>query len=145
MRTKPTTQTKIRGTCLCGGVRFSISGPLRDIVVCHCGQCHQWHGQAAWYTQAETDDIHFESRASLKWHRSSDSARRGFCADCGSSLFWSPDDSSRWSITAGSLDKSTELKVCAHIFCENKPFFDEINDNYPQFSGSSKGLFDNCP
>ena len=29
------------GSCLCGAVRFEVSGPLRDVVECHCGDVPQ--------------------------------------------------------------------------------------------------------
>jgi hypothetical protein len=36
--------TALRGSCLCGGVRFEIAGPLMRSSHCHCRQCQKGHG-----------------------------------------------------------------------------------------------------
>src|SRR5579864_355509 len=45
------------GGCLCGGVRYLISGPLRGIVVCHCSQCRRTSGHYAAMTSAPSASI----------------------------------------------------------------------------------------
>jgi SAM-dependent methyltransferase len=35
------------GRCVCGAVRYETSGPLRDVVVCHCVECRRYHGTSA--------------------------------------------------------------------------------------------------
>ncbi|MDB3912880.1 GFA family protein, partial [Paracoccaceae bacterium] len=34
----------ITGSCECGAVVFELSGKLRDVVACHCGQCRKTSG-----------------------------------------------------------------------------------------------------
>ncbi len=34
---------KVTGGCLCGPVRYEITGTLRDVVNCHCGSSLFWH------------------------------------------------------------------------------------------------------
>ena len=34
----------ITGSCLCGGIRYEVFGPLEPIQVCHCGLCDQYPG-----------------------------------------------------------------------------------------------------
>ncbi|MGH8286041.1 MAG: GFA family protein, partial [Steroidobacteraceae bacterium] len=36
----------IRGSCLCGGVRFEIDGPVGRASHCHCSMCRKAHGAA---------------------------------------------------------------------------------------------------
>ena len=36
--------TTLRGSCLCGGVRFEIDGPLMRSSHCHCRQCQKRMG-----------------------------------------------------------------------------------------------------
>ena len=38
--------TALRGSCLCGGVRFEITGPLMRSSHCHCRMCQKQHGAA---------------------------------------------------------------------------------------------------
>jgi hypothetical protein len=34
----------VRGSCLCGGIKFEITGPLSGPLNCHCSQCRTQHG-----------------------------------------------------------------------------------------------------
>ena len=36
----------VTGGCLCGSVRFEITGPIRNIVHCHCSRCRKAQGSA---------------------------------------------------------------------------------------------------
>ena len=63
------------------------------------------------------DGMLVEARG-LRWYRSSDEAERGFCADCGSSLFWQPNEA-RISFAAGALDGPTGLSVVGEWFVED--------------------------
>ena len=38
------------GSCLCGAVRYEVTGPLRDVVECHCAMCRKTHGHIGAYT-----------------------------------------------------------------------------------------------
>src|SRR4051794_29032619 len=83
-----TDETHTGGGCLCGGVRYEVSGPLRPVVNCHCGQCRRTHGHFSAYTEAPRRALSLVEVSSLRWYRSSPQVRRGFCSNCGASLFW---------------------------------------------------------
>jgi hypothetical protein len=120
------------GGCLCGGVRFELTGALRPIIVCHCGQCRKQTGGTVAATQVASDDLVMLSDATLTWFRASEGAQRGFCGRCGSVLFWRPDDRPVTSIMAGALDGPTGLAIEKHIFVADKPDWYEITDGKPQ-------------
>lgn len=135
------TQSKHTGCCLCGAVRFELAAPLRDVIVCHCRQCAQWTGYAVAATAVGAGQFTLLKGADvLTWFRSSDHAERGFCAKCGSSLFWKPKDGARISVLAGALDPPTGLKIAAHIFMDSRSDFDEVVSGAPQFGGSAGAL-----
>ena len=100
-------QTKHTGQCLCGGVKYAVNGPLRQIIACHCSQCRRTSGHHVAASSASTAEIIFESAATLTWYRSSAQAERGFCSLCGGNLFWRQIDSDTTSIMAGTLDTPT--------------------------------------
>lgn len=128
------------GGCLCGAVRYAVRGPLRRIWDCHCGQCRRWHGHVAAYTRAERDDIDIsDAGGALTWFQSSDTARRGFCATCGSSLFWDRLADSDLSIAAGSLDQPSGLTTEGHIYVSDKADYYEIADGLEQVPGTKLG------
>lgn len=124
------------GRCLCGAIGFEVNGPMRDVVVCHCGQCRRLHGAPPGYSQASWENIRLTGAEELAWFQSSERARRGFCRICGSSLFWEPIDTGRVSIAAGCLDGPTGLRTVRHIFVHDKGDYYEIADGLEQLSGS---------
>ncbi|NQV47589.1 MAG: GFA family protein [Rhodospirillaceae bacterium] len=130
---------QITGHCLCGGVSYRASGPIRDVVNCHCGQCRRTHGHFVAYCKVSKDGFELVEERSLKWYRASDLARRGFCSECGASLFWEGDASGQIGIAAGTLDEPTGLKTIRHIFCEDKGDYYEITDGLEQLPRGHDG------
>jgi hypothetical protein len=107
------------GRCLCGAVAFEVRGPLRDVVLCHCEECRRWTGNVGAFAAACRADLVLREERGLRWAASAASdrhARRGFCAECGSSLFWEPAGGETVSIAAGSLDQPTGLRVAGHWY-----------------------------
>jgi hypothetical protein len=117
------------GGCLCGGVRYIVSGPLRGVVACHCAQCRRTSGHYAAMTSAPSVSLELTSSSSLTWYRSSAAAERGFCSTCGSNLFWRQFGSDTTSITAGTLDTPTGIAMEQHIFVADKSDYYTLNDD----------------
>ncbi len=105
------------GSCLCGAVKYEFDGPARPVIVCHCNQCRKQTGSMMHATSVSIDRFRFTEQRGLKWFRSSETAARGFCCECGSVLFWKPDSGDRMSFTAGSIDGKTDLSIEGHIYC----------------------------
>ena len=120
------------GGCLCGAVRYRVSGPLRPVVACHCGQCRRTSGHHVAATQAYRADLAIEGSQAITWYRASEAARRGFCKTCGGQLFWDPEGAETVSIFAGSLDQPSGLKLAEHIFVADKADYYEIADGLPR-------------
>ena len=125
------------GGCLCGAVRFRICGELRGVVNCHCSICRRFHGHFGAYTSIDFDRIEFAEDRGLKWFRSTTdetpNVYRGFCAECGASLFWHPRNQNAISIAAGSLDEPTGLKTIGHVWTGQIGDYYEILDKHPRF------------
>lgn len=121
------------GGCLCGGVRYRVTGPLRDITTCHCGECRRTHGGAAPYTACPDDQLELLVDVGLAWIESPHSttnAVRGFCANCGSSLFWKAPDRDYTAIAAGSVDEPSGLHSIDHIWWDARADW-EVPDGLP--------------
>ncbi len=129
--------TTARGQCLCGAVRFEVRGPLRPIIYCHCAMCRRASGHFAAATACAPEHLRLISAESLRWYRSSASARRGFCGTCGSPLFWEPAHGRHISIWAGTLDSPSGLEASTHIFAADKGDYYEIEDGLPQWPQDS--------
>lgn len=117
------------GGCLCGAVTYTVDGPLRPVVNCHCQQCRKSSGHHVAATSAARDSI--EITGEVKWFQSSASARRGFCPKCGSNLFWD-GSGENLSIFAGTIDGSTGIRSIGHIYAADKGDYYEISDGLPQ-------------
>ena len=120
------------GGCLCGAVRYEVRGNLRPIVMCHCTQCRRSTGHVMASTAARHADFRLVVGDGLAWYPSSGEARRGFCARCGSTLFWQGVGRDYISIAAGTLDDSRGLQVACHIFVADKGCYYQIEDGTPQ-------------
>jgi len=119
------------GSCLCGAVRFTINGALRDIVLCHCSQCLRTHGHVAGHTRVAADAVGITEDGGLTWYRSSSAAERGFCNTCGASLFFRPVGGTTLSISAGCLDRPTGLATMGQIYVDSASDYYEIDRGIP--------------
>ena len=103
------------GSCLCGAVRYEVTGTLRDVVECHCAMCRKTHGHIGAYTATPKGSMRLIEARDLKWYKSSENARRGFCGECGGTLFFEPANKDYIAIAAGTLDPPTGLKTVVQI------------------------------
>ena len=118
-----------KGSCLCGEISYEVTGDLRDVINCHCNQCLKFHGNYASYTNAKKKEIKISNYNKISWYKSSEIAKRGFCTNCGSSLFWDKLSTDSLSIAAGSLNKPTNLVTSKNIFIQDASDYYCINDN----------------
>jgi hypothetical protein len=125
-------ESRATGRCLCGAVTYEVRGPLRDVLLCHCGECRRWSGNAGAFTATRKEHLVIGETDALRWINSPSSdrsARRGFCSECGSSLFWEGANAERIGIAAGTLDRPTGLKVAAHIYAHQAEDWEELPDD----------------
>jgi hypothetical protein len=114
---------------------------LRDVLVCHCEECRRWNGHFSADTAARREDLIITDQDGLRWidsPRSDAGARRGFCARCGSSLFWDAPDRPTVSIAAGTLDQPTGLTTIAHWYVSQAGDYYELpTDGLPRHAHSA--------
>ena len=121
----------ITGGCVCGGVRYEVHGKLRDVVTCHCVQCRRTSGHFVAATACRRGAFRLMNDQTLKWYVAVSGFRRGFCSECGSSLFFEQDGGERVSIAAGTLDEPQGLKIAAHIFVSEAGDYYQIDPAVP--------------
>ncbi len=130
------------GACLCGSVCFAIRGPLRDVLACHCSQCRKSSGHFWAATAAPRDAFTFQLDDGLSWFQSSEEVKRGFCRNCGSSLFWSHRGKDTLSVSAGVLEKPTNLIFGGHIYCDDAAGYYRVDVGEGVFETTSAGHAD---
>ena len=124
-----------RGSCLCGEIQFQVSCDLPPASACHCRECRKHSGHFEASTDIPRSALSISGEENIKWYHSSQKVRRGFCALCGSTLFWDPIDTQKYNWTAvalGSFDTPTQTKIKDHIFTIEKGDYYQISDGLPQ-------------
>ncbi|HXO90095.1 MAG TPA: GFA family protein [Stellaceae bacterium] len=136
----------LRASCLCGGVKFEISGPLSPPSNCHCSMCRKQQG-AAFRSRArvrQSDLKWVQGEDLVSFYESTPGTFRGFCTVCGSpivnkfdarskSAAYRPAAVSEYGIALATLDDDPGVRPLAHIFVASKAPWFEITDDLPQF------------
>ncbi len=120
------------GACLCGRVRFTVSGALRAPDACHCVQCRKQSGHYFASTNVPRQNLVVTGSENLSWYQSSAQVRRGFCSSCGAFLFWDPPARDWIAVGMGAFDTPTSTRLEKHIFVAEKGDYYQIADGLPQ-------------
>lgn len=121
-----------KGACLCGAVSFEVAGALAPPDACHCTACRRWSGHVWASTDVERAALTVRGEENITWFRSSKKIRRGFCASCGSVLFWDAPHADFIAIAMGAFDLPTGTYLEKHIFVGEKGDYYEIGDDVRQ-------------
>ena len=130
----------IRGSCLCGTVRYQINGSLTYASHCHCGQCRKSHGAAfASYGVLPSAALAYLSgQEAIASFQASATATRTFCRHCGSNLEWRGSGTpERTAIALGTLDDDPAIRPERHIHVASRAPWFTITDTLPQFAADA--------
>ncbi len=122
----------LSGTCLCGECRFTLPGPAGDVTACHCTQCRRLSGHYSASFDADEGNVAWQARTRLSEYATPGGGRRGFCAGCGSSLYFRAADGA-FSVEAGSIAGPIGGRLVGHIFTAEKGDYYALDDGLPQF------------
>jgi len=122
------------GACLCGAVRFEISGEFESFFLCHCSRCRKDTGSA------HAANL-FSSTAAITWLSGQDNIRtyrvpdtrheRSFCSECGSALPSIQAMGALLVVPAGSVDTVINIRPTAHICCASRASWDSHLEDIP--------------
>ena len=121
-----------KGSCLCKAVTFTVKGDLKTPDGCHCTACRKSTGHFLVSTEVTAEMLTIEGAEHIRWYPSSDKVRRGFCATCGSTLFFDPLFHDWTAIAMGAFDSATRVQLGMHIFVADKGDYYQISDGLPQ-------------
>jgi hypothetical protein len=87
--------TDHEAACACGQIRVTCRGQPMRVSMCHCLACQRRTGSVfavqAWYPREQIQPVLGSPK---QYVRQADSGRRvtfNFCPECGSTVFWSPE------------------------------------------------------
>ncbi|MEQ5869481.1 GFA family protein [Sagittula sp. NFXS13] len=117
----------VTGQCLCGAVKFRISGEFESFFLCHCARCRKDSGSA------HSANL-FSSTAEITWVSGEENTKvfqlsgsrhvKSFCSNCGSALPVSQPEIGLLMVPAGALDSPIDMKPNAHICCSSRANWD---------------------
>ena len=129
-----------QGRCLCGAVRYRITGHPSALTRCHCRSCRLASGapSLAW-TVVTVEQLHHDGAAPVEFE-SSPGVFRGFCGRCGTSLTWRRiDRPATIDITTATLDEASSFAPTKEIWTEHKLRWETTDHALPHFARSSVG------
>ena len=130
----------LTGGCLCGGVRYEVTPPVRYACYCHCSLCRRFSGAAAAAAAAVLGDAFrvtdgADLVCAFRWEDRKDWV---FCSRCGSSLCttaqWPPAPDARVNLRMGTFDVDPGVRPQFHIYVDSKAAWNVIIDDLPQFA-----------
>lgn len=125
----------ITGGCQCGDVRYEINQPASGSGICHCRMCQRAIGASfdAW-TAFPKEAVRF-TREKPKYYKSSLIGKRGFCANCGSSLvlsYYAPKASTLLIMMTACLDEPADFAPNWHGGIESQMPWLDMHDELPR-------------
>lgn len=126
----------LKGSCLCGKIRFEYSGELGPVTLCHCTQCRKSNGTAfAANSEIERSNFKIVSGGELiREFESTQGKFRAFCKECGSPIYSRRDSiPDKLRIRLGLMDTRIDIKPSFHIFTDSKAEWYEICEGLPQY------------
>jgi len=132
------TECTLRGSCLCGAVKYEVSGEPKRFVHCHCSRCRKATGTG------HASNLFLQPGA-LKWISGEQQIRafkvpeakrftNNFCTICGSRLPREAKEIGSVIIPAGSLDDEAPITPQARIFSGSRAHWSCIDDALPAYS-----------
>jgi hypothetical protein len=129
----------VSGACLCGALRYTVEGPLTDLVHCHCSRCRKHHGAPfASFVAAQARGFRWLTGADhVQTYRSSPAGVRPFCPTCfavaptvaGETVY----------LPAGNLeDPLAELRA-VHAYVGSKASWHTLADDLPRYDAAPPG------
>lgn len=129
--------TPLRGSCLCGGIRYQVDRIAPQIGHCHCSMCRKFHGAAfATLAGASREDFHWlRGEDMLQSYRAGNGTVRGFCKRCGASMTFAMagDEGETIEFAVGTLDNPAMLSPDVHIYVDSKADWYDIDARLPRY------------
>ena len=122
-----------KGQCLCGGVKFEADVNDFGIHACHCTMCRTWSSSPLFAVGVAS--ITFEDEANISAYASSDWAERGFCKQCGTSLFYRLKETNHHIVCCGLFEDQSQFKLEGEIFVDENPGGYAFAGEHPRLTG----------
>jgi hypothetical protein len=119
----------MKGSCLCGGISFEITGPIRSARYCHCANCRKFSGTAyAAWGLIETNQLTITPAEGGVTKYGTPMGQRVFCT-----LWYEPAALPQFrGIPLGAIDDPGVPAPAMHVWMKSKVPWVSILDDLPQ-------------
>ena len=123
------------GGCLCGAVRYRVSGPPSGLSLCHCGSCRRASGAPSLAWAIFPDEAVTFTAGAVTTYESSPGVRWGFCPRCGSTLTYTrASRPGLHDVTTATLDDPEAFAPRFEIWTERRLSWVTPHPDLPQFA-----------
>ncbi len=131
-------ETTLSGSCLCGTVKYEVTGEAKRFFHCHCSRCRKSTGTghaSNLFVQPGTLKW-LQGEAEIRSYKPPEAVRfaNHFCGKCGSRVPRQAAGSDIVIIPAGSLDVEAPIKPQARIFQGSRAQWSCVSDEIPAFA-----------
>lgn len=124
----------IQGRCACGMVVVDAKTASESVGACHCGTCRKISGGSPYMAVDCGTEVNFKGSENISVYNSSEWAERGFCAKCGTQLFYRLKQNGQHMLSSG-LFASCDFNFDHQVFIEEKPAYYEFANNTKNMTG----------
>jgi hypothetical protein len=131
----------LRGSCLCGAVRFEVTEPFTRVSNCHCTTCKRISGGVGTVTgRVPTSAVRVVAgREVITTYQPDEGTAKSFCSACGSNLFGSGWPESEFTgVRISALDEPFDRKPEMHIYVRSVAPWETLpDDGAPRYEGQA--------
>ena len=124
------------GGCQCGAVRYRVAAGFGGMGLCHCRMCQRATG-GAFAPLVTAHGVEWQGEPAR--FQSSDVADRGFCAKCGTPLFYDPYAEAGIELMVGTLDDPNAVSPRQHAGIQDMVNWLHFADSLPRKVTTTKG------
>jgi len=133
----------IKGSCLCGAVRFELTGRPLSLSYCHCSRCRKQAGLFAAVLMVRREDFRLTAGAEhIRRYEPPAPFKhvRAFCGVCGSPLGEPSAEHEVFPVAASALDDDPGVRPVLHQNVAARPAWLAIpDDGVKQIPGTYGG------
>jgi ubiquinone/menaquinone biosynthesis C-methylase UbiE len=121
----------VKGSCACHAITWTAFAQPGSSCNCYCSICRKMSGSPfITFVEFPLGKVRFDpplGKPYMQIFKASEHAERGFCGQCGSTLWmWYKNDADVIYVAAGSIDEEGSIKDCyqgprSHIFASDVP------------------------
>jgi hypothetical protein len=128
----------LEGGCFCGAIRYQVSATPAMVAYCHCADCRRSGGSVVSVLAGFPREGHALLQGDPRYHEDQQGIRRGFCGDCGTSLYYqNPNFPENLYLHIGSFDEPEALPPDRHTWLSQRVSWHRVDDEFARYDGLS--------